>query len=50
MNPFHLFHRWLAIRHAKSIVRQYIAAACKGDPVASQQVSRASHYLSLFNL
>jgi hypothetical protein len=49
LNPFYHFARWRAIRHARAIIKTYIAAACRGDSLACQQVSRASYLLKQYN-
>lgn len=49
--PIALFYyRAQDIRHARRIIRRYVAEACKGDALAREQVSRASYVLRGYNL
>ena len=44
------YYRAKQIRHARRIVRIYIADAVKGDSIARNQVASASYLLNSYNL
>lgn len=42
-------YREKQIRHARRVIRENIASACRGDELAKRQVSQASYLLNLYN-